>query len=244
MSGISDEAFRPGTSFATACSAGTTEVAIIEFLGTDGVTPIYTTNDFGCGAYTNGPGVSAGIDPKTGVGVSGNLVGYKVSGWHLLSDLSDTALTFPWVPFTGPVAVNDLLVYGDWTALEDVVVSLPSGTARVGDTVTVTVLAEYLDGTKADVSSLISSLTSKDIATGRADTVNGNQVTFVGASTHEICATFQGETGCATIKINPRLTSPGTGFLTMTAGGAAASLVAAFTVAVTGAVVGRKVLRR
>jgi|GEM_PF-4170334 len=206
IAGVSDEAFRPNTSFADSCSDGSTEQAIIEFIGPDGVTPIYTTNDFGCEAYTNGPSTSA-LETYT-------QNGWKLNGWHLMQNLSNTALSFPWTPFTGAVAVDDLLVYGDWTELQSVAVSLPVGTAKVGETIDVTVVAKYADGSQVDVTGQISSLTSADIATGNADKVNGNQVTFVQASTHEICATFQGVTGCSNIQVIPAdVGAPDTGVL-------------------------------
>ena len=105
LTGVSDSAFRPGVSFINACSTGQNpETAIIEFLGPDGVTPIETTNDFGCGAYTNGPSA----------GVIDTVFGYRFNGWHLMQDLSDPALDFPWTPFANAVTVDDLLAYGDW----------------------------------------------------------------------------------------------------------------------------------
>ena len=250
LSGVSDEAFRAGTSFANSCSAGSTETAIIEFLGTDDTTPIFTTNDFGCGAYTNGPDASTGIDPTTGVGISGSLIGWRVSGWHLQQNLSDPAITFPWIPFSGAVAVNDLPVYGAWTELSGVSVSLPSGFAFVGDTIAVTVYGVYADGTQADVTNYISSLTSVDIATGASDTVVGNQVTFVQASTHEICATFQGETGCSTIEVS--IGAPDTGIMGWIRRGGTARAIGAIWISITVGmtasaatfIVGRRLIKR
>jgi hypothetical protein len=187
MVNVHAEAFRPGISFLNSCSTGITPVpAIIEFLGPDG-TPLLVENDFGCGMQIQDPGLS--------------LDGWALNGWHLNSDFSDPALTFPWVPFTGPVVVDDLLVYGNWAELSEVSVSLPVGSALVGETIAVTVYADYADGSSVDVTSQISELTSVDLGTGLSDLVEGNMVTFLRASTHEICASFQGVTGCSTIEV-------------------------------------------
>ncbi|MDR0591146.1 MAG: leucine-rich repeat domain-containing protein [Candidatus Nomurabacteria bacterium] len=199
ITGVDNDAFKSGVKFITTCNANAAKTADIRFLKRDGSTTAHQENNFGCGAYVDQPSVSE--------------AGYKLLGWHLRADLSDAALTFPWTPYAGATLVENLPVYGDYTPLEEVDVAVPKTSFVVGESVNVSVFAKYGDASRDDVTNASTpTITSKDTASGQADNVSGTKVTFTHASEHQICATYDGRTGCVNVEVR-RVGAPDTGFM-------------------------------